>query len=209
LKEAFAAGGSLRALSLQDKQPGTENPGIKVVPDAKHEQFIRLNLTPDNRLSMLEELCNQCQQHGGSFLYLLDAWHGQILRESIDGTRMRTLDFREDNPESFFTALTDALPGLKSLRFGAAVGSKDPAVRFIESVAALESLSINYAHCAIGQLAPAIVKHKDTLRTLDFGNNFHAWYCIACIDRDHSPLFYGEDIIIPLLRRKTTRGYRN
>jgi hypothetical protein len=92
-----------------------------------------------------------------------------MFRDSIDCSRLRKLDFGTDNPTAFFTYFTGLCPKLKALSFGTAQGAMEPAMRFIDSVDALEHLDVSRAQLGIDDLWPAIEKHKDTLKTLILG----------------------------------------
>jgi hypothetical protein len=165
LSQALAAGGNVRSLRLQSLQ--VQN--LRLVPETGPETLPRLNLTSGLRLPHLEEITFQLLEHWGASTYLWDTDHCRMFRDSIDCSRLRKLDFGTDNPTAFFTYFTGLCPKLKALSFGAAQGAMEPAMRFIESVDALEHLDVSRAQLGIDDLWPAIEKHKDILKTLILG----------------------------------------
>jgi hypothetical protein len=166
LTQAIIAGGNLRVLKIQSERDGTHDYRIKVLDDAEPKKLMRLDITPGSRLPALKELTISEQWGWYSSTYLWDAYHCRMLREAMDWSRVRKLDFGGDRPDEFFAAFTGILPYLKSLRFGVRDGSMDAVIRFMESVTAFESLDIAEAGGQIDTLWPAINKHKETLKVL-------------------------------------------
>lgn len=164
LTQGLAAGGNIRTLKIRI-QPD----GFRVVPGTEPEKLPRLELTPNMRLPRLEELSIQSQHYWGGSSYLWNEEHCHMLRDTIDCARLHTLDFGLENPVDFFSSFVGVLPHVKSLQFGALTGLLEPAVRFMESLAALEKLNIAGAENGIDELFPAIAMHKNSLKTLILG----------------------------------------
>lgn len=176
LTKALVDGGSLRALRLQTKSDGreidgyvSEYDGPQVVPDSEPEKLARLDISADTRLPQLEELSIDVPRPWGSSSYLWDSEHCLLLRDAMDWSRLRKLDFGMDNPHDFFTTFTGVLPNLKALRFEVRDGHAAAAKKFIGSINALESLYVGKAQAGLDELWPAILQHKKSLKELIFG----------------------------------------
>ncbi|KAF1924237.1 uncharacterized protein M421DRAFT_8898 [Didymella exigua CBS 183.55] len=169
LSQALTAGGKIRSLRIRSLPDGDPYDGIRIVPDTDPKGLPRLDFASGLHLPRLEELSIEVVRLWGESNYLWDLEHSCMLRDSIDGSRLRKLDFGMDNPETFFRCFTGVLPNLKSLRFGAAKAATESAKVFIESLEALEHLDIAQAQTGIDDLWPAIEQHRSTLRTLVLG----------------------------------------
>ncbi|KAH7076388.1 hypothetical protein BKA63DRAFT_602194 [Paraphoma chrysanthemicola] len=183
LTRAIAKGGSVRVLTIDNRSDGSSYSGVKVINDDVEDpgKFMRLDLTAGLRLPALEEFTIR---NWGSETYLWDDAHARMLRDAMDWSRLRKLDFGHDRPDAFFSAMTGAMPNLKSLRFGTQDGAVGPAQRFLDSIDALESLDLGRAQGAIDTLWPSILSHKDTLRELILHPTFGSYYSHHYIDLD-------------------------
>lgn len=184
LTQALAAGGSVRFLRLQSQADGTDYDGVKIVRDTELYALSRLDVTHATRLPPLEELSIRCPRHWGQSTYLWDTNHCQALRDAMDWSHLRKLDFGGDNPEAFFSTFTGLLPDLKALRFGATDELMESAKNFIDSVTALESLDIAQAQTGINALWPVIEKQKSNLKELIFRPTYGSYYGLKYIDID-------------------------
>jgi hypothetical protein len=102
-----------------------------------------------------------------------------MLRESMDCSGLRKLDFGIDNPTDFFTCFAGLCPNLKTSSFGVVEGTATavgPAKVFVESLDALEHLDVSRAQQIIDDLWHAIEKHKDTLKILVLGSTLGDWH---------------------------------
>lgn len=176
LTEALVKGASIRVLHLESQQDGTSYRGNQVLDGSEPEKLARLDITPEAHLPPLEELTLSYQRYYGGSNYLWDVQHCNILRDSMDWSRLRKLDFGSDNPSAFFSIFTGLMPSLKALRFGAMEGSIEPAKSFIDSLTNVESLDIARAQIGINTLWPAIMRHKDTLEEIILGPTYGSYY---------------------------------
>ncbi|KAH7069332.1 hypothetical protein FB567DRAFT_565062 [Paraphoma chrysanthemicola] len=197
LTQAIAKGGSVRVLNIDNRSDGSPYSGAKVINDDDEDpgKYMRLDLTPGLRLPALEEFT---MRSWGNATYLWDDAHAQMLRDAMDWSRLRKLDFGSDRPDAFFSAMTGTMPNLRSLRFGTQDGVVGPAQRFLDSIDALESLDIGRAQGAIDTLWPSILNHKDTLRELILHPTFGSYYSHHYIDLDRLETIRKE---FPLLER--------
>ncbi|KAF2852949.1 hypothetical protein T440DRAFT_487950 [Plenodomus tracheiphilus IPT5] len=182
LTRALVAGGNVRVLRIQSQSDGEDYFGVKIVQDSEPEKLARLDLVPAIRLPQLEELSINSQRYYGASTYLWDTEHCLLLRDAMDWSRLRKLDFGADNPDVFFTTFTSRLPSLKSLRFEVNNWFLEPAVRFIESIDALESIHIDEVQKNIQPLWPAIMQHKASLKKLIFGPTLGHYYSTQHVD---------------------------
>jgi hypothetical protein len=166
LTQALVAGGHVRVLRIETQVSMVRGTRFDMVNDNEPEKLMRLDLAPGMRLPPLEEFTLLDQRDYGASTYLWDQEHCNMLRDTMDWSRMRKLDFACEKPDAFFTAFTGRLPGLKHLRFGTRNEFGGAVKGFLESVTALESLDIDRVQGAMFGLMPAIMKHKDTLREL-------------------------------------------
>lgn len=172
LTQALAAGGNVRSLRLQILADGYGFDRTLIVPDTEPEKQARLDLASGLYLPQLEEFIIQNPSHS---TYLWDSDYCHTFRDSIDCSRLRTLDFGSDSPREFFSYFTGLLPNLKTLRFAAAANAREPVKSFIESIESLEHLSLAHAQRGIDDLWPAIKKHKGSLKTLVLGPTLGPW----------------------------------
>ena len=161
LTQVLNHGGNIRSLQLT-AQPDYHP---QIVDDNLPENIPRLDLLPGTHFSKLEELSIKAD----CYPYLWDKSHCSALHDAIDITRIRKLDFGDNNPEDFFTFFKDLMPNLRSLGFGLKRGPVKPARNFITSLTGLESLRIMAVQNGIPGLWPAINCHKQTLKRLIFG----------------------------------------
>ncbi|KAH7397158.1 hypothetical protein BKA66DRAFT_546225 [Pyrenochaeta sp. MPI-SDFR-AT-0127] len=166
LTQALVSGGSVKYLHIECQTDGNAYIGMKILDDREPLTFARLDITPETRLPQLLELKLNIQRYWGQSNYLWDAEHCSLLRNAMDWSLLRKLDFGTDNPTGFFSAFTGWMPNLKALRFGVTEGLMGPAQNFIHSLESLESLDIARAQISINTLWPAIMRHKDTLKEL-------------------------------------------
>jgi hypothetical protein len=166
ITQAIIAGGNLRVLRIQSERDGSHDYRIKILDESEPAKLMRLDITPGKRLPVLEELTISEQWDWGSSTYLWDTYHCRMLREAMDWSFLRKIDFGGDRPDEFFVAFTGMLPELRSLRFGVRDGSMDAVIGFMDSVTAFETLDIAEAGNQIDTLWPAIYKHKETLKVL-------------------------------------------
>jgi hypothetical protein len=166
LTQAIIAGGNLRVLKIHSERDGSHDFRTKVLDESESKKLMRLDIEPRTRLPALEELTISEQWGWGSSTYLWDSYHCRVLREAMDWSRLRKLDFGGDRPDKFFVAFKGIVPELKSLRFGVRDGSMAAVIHFMESITALDSLDIAEAKNAIDALWPAIDRHKESLREL-------------------------------------------
>lgn len=165
LTQALVAGGNVRLLKIGSWLHSAYH-GV-ILDDTEPETLMRLDLKPGMRLPHLEELTIRVGGYWGASPYLWDLDHCHLLRQAIDTSHFRKLDFGSDKPDTFFSTFTRLLPNLKALRFGIQQdGIAGSARRFIKSLKALEALDIDSASPAIDRLWPAIMKHKNTLKEL-------------------------------------------
>jgi hypothetical protein len=164
--QALIAGGHVRVLRIQTRTGSDGSGRLNMVNDNEPKKLMRLDIAPGMRLPPLEEFTLLDQRPYGDSTYLWDQEHCNMLRDTMDWSRIRKLDFGSEKPDAFFTAFTGQIPGLTHLRFGTGNESIGAVKRFLESVTALESLDIDRAQGAIFGLMPAIIKHNDTLREL-------------------------------------------
>lgn len=182
LTQALVAGGNVRVLRIQSQQDGTEYRGTKILDDNEPKKLTRLDITPESRLPPLEELSIDIQLYWGGSSYLWDAEHCLMLRDAMDWSHLRKLDFGGDNPYVFFSAFTGLLPNLRALRFGVTEGQVRPAKVFIKHLTAVESLDIARAQLGIDALWPAIMKHKNTLKEIILRPTTSGYYAPQYID---------------------------
>ncbi|PVI03213.1 hypothetical protein DM02DRAFT_640793 [Periconia macrospinosa] len=179
LTQALAAGGNIRSLQLWVRSDNFCRRDAQIVPVDEPEKLERLDLISGLCFPRLEELSIQ---HENWSTYLWDADHCIAFRDSIDCSRLRTLDFGKTNPIAFFRCLTGLLPKLKTLRFTAVEDAIEPARSFVESLDSLEHLGLARAQKGIDQLWPAIIKHRNTLKTLILGPTLGSWCSPLYID---------------------------
>ncbi|KAJ4360681.1 uncharacterized protein N0V89_001248 [Didymosphaeria variabile] len=174
LSQALSSGGNVRSISIQSQQDSSSAYRHMLVEDTEPEKLPRLDLSLGACFSKLEQLRIRNQSY---YTYLWDEEHCRALRNFIDPSRLRALDFGNDNPEVFFTTFAGILPDLKVLQFGAKRNtSLQPAKDFIDSLSGLETLEIGEAQRGFDELWPVIEKHKDTLKTLILGPTW-GQYC--------------------------------
>ncbi|ORY07385.1 hypothetical protein BCR34DRAFT_626448 [Clohesyomyces aquaticus] len=167
LTRALESGGHVRVLRIQNTGDGTAYYGVQVLGDSENsDKLMRLDITPSTRLPALEELSIREDKYWGSSTYLWDDEHCRLLRNAMDWSRLRKLDFGAGRPDAFFAAFRGVMPNLKALRFGAQYDTVGHAKSFLKSVTALESLDIARAESAFQTLWPEILRHKDTLKEL-------------------------------------------
>ncbi|KAF2831092.1 hypothetical protein CC86DRAFT_134764 [Ophiobolus disseminans] len=167
LTHALVSGGNVRALKIDSQPDRNRHRGDHVLKYTEPIRMMRLDITPGIRLPALEEFAFRGEGSWGPPPYLWDAEHCQLLREAMDMSRLRKLDFGSVMPVAFFSTFTGLLPELKALRFGIVPdGSINVTTRFIKSLKSLESLDIGRAQSAIDLLWPAIMKHKGSLKEL-------------------------------------------
>lgn len=167
LTQCIIAGGNVRNVRIYNLE---DKPSIlstnSVLVDDRPMKLPRFDATADTRLPALEELCLTLTWPFGGLTYLWDVEHCRLMRDAMDWSRMRKLDFGNDNPGAFLQIFTGRISNLKSLRFGVESTSINIAKEFIESVPALDCLDIAQADIAVEQLWPTIMKHKNTLKEL-------------------------------------------
>jgi hypothetical protein len=165
--KALVDGGSVRALNINNAPDGSQYYGVQIIDDGAFsaDKLMRLDITAGTRLFALEEFTFRDYHWGGSN-YLWDHEHCLVLRNAMDWSRLRKLDFGSDRPDAFFTVFTGLLPDLTTFRFGVGQGPIDTVKAFLESITALEVLDIDRAEHAFDMLWPAIMAHKNTLREL-------------------------------------------
>jgi hypothetical protein len=166
LTQALVTGGHVRALRLQSQADGRYYREPKVLDATEPEKLMRLDITPDMRLPALEELSISDLRDYGDSTYLWDEDHCRMLRDTMDLSRLRKLDFDTERPDAFFTVFAGIMPGLTHLRCGTDNGSIGALRVFMESATALESLDIDGTAAAMENLWPTIMGHKDSLREL-------------------------------------------
>jgi len=190
LTQALVEGGNLRVLRVQTQSDGreidgyvSEYDGVQVIQNSEPEKLARLDISDHTRLPQLEELSINTQRHWGCSSYLWDNEHCLLLRNAMDWSRLRKLDFGSDNPHTFFTTFTGLLPNLKALRFEVMDGSAAAAKTFIESLNSLESLYVGQAQAGLDELWPAIMQHKTSLKELILGPALGSYYSTQYSDR--------------------------
>ncbi|KAL1600450.1 hypothetical protein SLS60_006836 [Paraconiothyrium brasiliense] len=208
LSQALLSGGNIRSMVIQSQQDSSSAYHHDLVEDTEPERLPRLGLSLGVGFPKLEQLRIRNQIY---YTSLWDEEHCRTLRNSIDPSRLRALEFGDDNPEAFFATFTGILPNLKSLRFGVKINtSLQPAEGFIDSLSGLKSLHIGGAHRGLDELWRVIEKHRDTLKTLILGPTWGQYGSPEYIDRSlletipqafpnierlgwHAPLQYVND----------------
>ena len=164
LTKALAVGGSVRKLRLQGSPDSRYNTGGKILAEDESKAMLQLAINPGMQFSALEELTLR----GQSYSYLWDITHCELLRDTLDWSRLRKLDFGNEMPEVFFATMKGRLPKLQALRFGVPYNTQSVGTikRFIESLDNLTALDIIQAGFVIAELWPSIMKHKKNLKEL-------------------------------------------
>lgn len=190
LTQALVDGGHVRVLRVQTQSDGreidgyvSEYDGVQVIQNSEPEKLARLDISAHTRLPQLEELSINTQRYWGSSSYLWDAEHCLLLRNAMDWSHLRKLDFGSDNPHTFFSTFTGLLPNLKALCFEVMGESVAEATKFIESLDSLESLYVGQAQAGLDELWPAIMKHKQSLKELILGPALGSYYSTQYPDR--------------------------
>jgi hypothetical protein len=151
LTRAVCVGGCLRVLQIQI-QVGGEKP----------ESDSQLALPRNFHLPALEEFTLY-----GAYDRIWTDEHCQMLDNSVDMSRLHTLNFADGMPTSFFKTFTGRLPGLKTLRLEITRNvNVEVTANFIKSIEGLELLDIDGPASMIDVLWPAIVQHRTTLKRL-------------------------------------------
>ena len=178
--QAVVAGNSVRFLQIQTEEDGNESEyrGVQIIGPSEPKHLARPEILPNIRLSQLEELSITAPHYWGGSTYLWDTDHCSLLRDALDLSRLRTLDFGNDSPNALFTAFRGLIPNLEAIRFGV-VGSVEAARQLIESASALKSLDIARILPVMDTLWPAIQKHKGSLTTLVLRPTIGS-YCSPC-----------------------------
>lgn len=182
LTQALVAGGQVRVLRIQSQPDGSSYNGTEILDDAEPKKLMRLDITSGTRLPALEEFGLFQQRDYGDPTYLWDEEHCHMLRDSMDWSRLRKLDFGIDRPDAFFTTFTGLLPQLKALRFGAHNESFGPVIGFMDSVTALEALDIGRSQYFFDALWPSVMKHKDTLKELVLRPSRSAYHSLQYLE---------------------------
>lgn len=178
LSQALANGNNLRIIRLQGQHVRGIYTNSELIPRDQPEKLARIDFESGLRLPKLEKLCISAVKYN----YLWDAKHCHMIRDSIDCSRLRKLDFGDKNPEAFFRCFTGLVPALKHLRFKATENATEPAKAFIRSLEALEQLDVVQAQNGIDDLWPAIKQHNHTLRTLSLGPTVENYCSIQSMD---------------------------
>jgi hypothetical protein len=151
LTRAISVGGCLRVLRIRIRSGGEEP-----------ESDSQLALFRDFHLPALEEFT----LHGAYNYYWTDE-HCRMLANSVDMSTLHTLDFARGMPTPFFKAFTGRIPGLKKLQVEIRRNDNLEIIAdFIKSVEGLELLDIDGPESVIDALWPAIVRHRETLKSL-------------------------------------------
>lgn len=151
LTRAISSGGGLRVLRIKATSGG--------VCGEEPDKALQLDVCRDSHLPALEEFTLD-----GSF-YHWDDEHSEMFARSVDTSRLHTLNFPTSMTASFFRAFKKQLPGLKKFRIGRC-GSGHVIADFVKSIEGLELLAIDGQAPAIDVLWPAIMQHKNTLKSL-------------------------------------------
>ncbi|KAH7385164.1 hypothetical protein DE146DRAFT_748088 [Phaeosphaeria sp. MPI-PUGE-AT-0046c] len=151
LTRAISAGGNLRVLRIQIQAGGDE-------PQSESQ----LELSRALHLPALEEFSLQ-----GTYYNNWNDEHCRMLANSVDMSKLHTLNIANGMPTSFFRAFTWRLPGIKTLRLE--IRRQDDigaTAAFIRSVDGLEVLDIDAPPSVVDALWPVIVQHSATLKNL-------------------------------------------
>ncbi|KAF2871511.1 hypothetical protein BDV95DRAFT_42328 [Massariosphaeria phaeospora] len=170
LTRAIVAGAHCRILRLRLRKDQYFYNEPKVLKGTEEHAVPRFSDTSTMRLPPLEEI----QILTGRFYtrYPWDMSHCLQLRNCMDCSRIRVLDFSRDYPRAFFSAFTGELPNLQSLCFGlpGPYGQQDESVqdvvRFLDSCIGLKALDISRLASRADEMWPAVLRHKDTLEEL-------------------------------------------
>ena len=176
LTNALLTGGNVRSLHVRCEADGTVRYAFPIKVNGNQlEKLPRLDLESGARLPKLEELrivaCNISN--------LFSSWdeaYCRTLRDTVDLDRLRVLDFGSEYPEHFFATFAGLLPNVRSVRCRAGQESMESLRYFVESLPALEALSVDEAQRSVEELWPAIESHKNTLKSLVFGATWER-YC--------------------------------
>ncbi|KAF2655407.1 hypothetical protein K491DRAFT_758222 [Lophiostoma macrostomum CBS 122681] len=161
-------GGNCRSLRLHI-QSDAYYKVPKIFEDPNNIGKGQLHLRTGSIFPPLEELSILPGSHKNR--YTFDPSHCAVLRECIDWSRIRKLDFRDDCPVSFFTEMCGRVTNLESLRLHLPTLTPQSevsraVVMFVDSVLGLKSLDLVGMESWIEVLWPVIDKHKTTLETL-------------------------------------------
>lgn len=126
----------------------------------------RFALTPGSRLPPLEEL--SIVVSGSNTDYVYDDLHCSLLRDSMDWSRMRKLDFGDLCPMEFFSKMVGLTANLASLRVFLPMTpqSLDPLMSFIDSLQNLKALDVANFEVYSDTFWPTVRNHRQTLETL-------------------------------------------
>lgn len=182
LTRALLSGGNVRSLHIRCQVDGETRRGVEIVDESEPSKLPRLDLVPGARLPKLEEL----RIVGWAGSRLCSSWdeaYCRTLRDAVDVSRLRVLDFGDSYPEHFFTTFTGLLPNVRSLKCGTGQESMESMRYFIESLPVLETLFVDAAQRGVEELWPAIEGHKGTLKSLVFGATWERYYRSAFVDK--------------------------
>ncbi|KAF2491815.1 hypothetical protein BU16DRAFT_129262 [Lophium mytilinum] len=155
------------------------NPTYKVdiLRGRDHVHPLNLLIQPGDKIPPLQELNIPTQ-------YDWSREHCQILRSSMDWTKLRRLDLGSGCPQTFFEEFHGQMPGLKCFHTSFIQGLREYSgapptctdnpgcvVNFIEAIDALEELHISNTDKNGDILFDAILKHSPSLRRLRFSTS--------------------------------------
>jgi hypothetical protein len=135
-------GGNCKSLCLHI-QNSTYEMVPKIFESPKNIGKFQFQLRSGSNLPPLEELSITSEDFRNQ--YDFDHAHCAMLRDCIDWSRMRKLDFGDDCPVPLLTELCGRVPNLESLRLrppDPQGGDSQPVAMFVESVLALKSLDL-------------------------------------------------------------------
>jgi hypothetical protein len=190
LTKALVTGGSIRMLVLEGKDDSSYNKGGQILSEHELPAMLQLDITPGTRFPALEELTLRLANHA----YSWDTKHCELLRDTMNWSRLRKLDFGGSMPEPFFAAMTGHLPKLQALRFGVPYEERsvDTITRFIDSLRDLEALDIAQAGYVIDKLWPSIMQHKTGLKELLLRPTTGRYYYKQYIDLEYLKTIAAE-----------------
>lgn len=156
---ALHTGGSCQSLRLH-----IENRHDVSIQQSK--SLAGFQLPPGGMLSPLEELSLHRMSYWGDSRW--DIPHCALLKDILDWSRMRVLDFGSSCPMAFFEALTGSVPNLKSLTFDLPPKEEPLGMvpQFLETIPGLEALHIGNLVPHVESMWPVIKKHSATLESL-------------------------------------------
>lgn len=175
LTRLLQKGGNCRSLEIH-AQKDANRMVPKIFEDPANIGGSHFQLKTGSKLPALEEL--SISSSGRRTAYQFDGVHCALLKEALDWSRMRRLEFMDGFPDRFLSELCGHVPNLEHLRLRLPEESNsapEVAARLISSVKQLKSLDLTGLETWIDVLWSAIKAHRETLETFVSRSHRHSY----------------------------------